>query len=69
MPISRAKIKISPIPSNDKDAEQLELSYVADGYGKWCNHLDNSLEVSHWVKNTLTIRPSNPSPSVFTQVK
>jgi len=47
MPISRAKIKILTIPSNDKDAEQLELSYVADGYAKWCNHLDNSLEVSH----------------------
>lgn len=32
MPISRAKIKILTIPSNDKNAEQLELSYVANGY-------------------------------------
>lgn len=33
-----AKIKITEIPSADKDAEQPQLSYFAGGNAKWCRY-------------------------------
>lgn len=50
------------IPNASKDAEQMKLSYTAGKNAKQYSFYGNSLVVSHKVKHTLTIPPSNPPP-------
>lgn len=50
------------IPNASKDAEQMKLSCIAGKNAKHNSHYANSLVVSHKVKHTLIIQPSNPPP-------
>ena len=55
------KDKKLTIPSDDNDIEQLQLSYIVSGDGKWYNHLEK-LAVSPKVEYSLSIYASNTLP-------
>lgn len=57
------------IPTVGEDAEQLEHLFVADGNAKGTVTLENSLAVAYKVKHTLSKRPRNPAPGVYTKRK
>lgn len=39
--------------------EQLEILHIANGHIKWCDHLETSIAISHKIKYTHSIWPSN----------
>lgn len=46
------------MPSAGEEREQLQLSYIVDGYAEWYN-LCGSLAVPYKVKSTLPYNPAN----------
>lgn len=57
------------IPSAGEDTGSLELSYTAAGGGNRTNTLEIGLAVSHKIKHTSTLRPSNSSPRCLPKKK
>lgn len=49
IPLEHQKLKRLTIPNVDENVEQLELSYINGGTGKWYITLENSLAVPYKV--------------------
>lgn len=57
--LTRMAIILKTIPSDGKDAKQLELSYTTGEHAKRYSHSENGLVVSYEVKHTHTMWLSN----------